>query len=192
MNTLFIILTIILSITIVFGFGLLTYLASLGITTVFNLIAILFTIVYHFVSGKWFTGVKRINNYFLDLSKARFQYFSVLVRDLFTQIMCYESCVSFGKNIDKPIAYYFAYNLIIRENVTVKSGLNNFGLFWAKILNLFDRKNGGLLNSTLQNELKNDLLICRTYLNELPDYVLNMNLYAFKNKLINNFILNKK
>ena len=130
----------------------------------------LYTIVYHFITGKWYTGTQRINDYFVDLSKAKFQYLSVLVRQLFNKVMCYNNCVPFGTNIDKPIGYYFALNKIIRENVTFKSGLNNFGMFWTKILDLLDRKNGGLLNAILEEEMRNEIIICRKWVDPLPDY----------------------
>ena len=148
--------------------------------------------MYHFVTGKWYTGVQRINNYFVDLSKAKFQYLSVLVRQLFNKVMCYKNCVPFGTNIDKPIGYYFALNKIIRENVTYKSGLNNFGMFWSRFLNLFDRKNGGLLNTILEEEMRNEISICKKWVDPLPDYLKNLNLYAFKVNLINDFIQSNK
>lgn len=192
MNVFLYILASLLVITMIFGNGFNAFILSILFTSLFNVFSVLYTIVYHFITGKWYTGVQRINDYFVDLSKAKFQYLSVLVRQLFNKMMCYKNCVPFGTNIDKPIGYYFALNKIIRENVTFKSGLNNFGMFWSKVLDLFDRKNGGLLNAILQEEMRNEIIICKKWVNPLPDYLKNMNLYAFKVKLINDFIQSSK
>ena len=181
MNLFLWILVILLGVTLVFGWGFLLFLIAELLSKVFNLIGFFWTITESIIKLKWNTGRKKINLYFKDIAISKDQHSNVVVRDFFNKIMLRNLCIPFG-DPDLSLSYYYAVNKLIRENCSVDCGLNTFGLFWAKFLNIFDRSKGGHLEYAIYNQMiKEDMIMKKN------GYITQPNINVFKENIINQF-----
>jgi len=145
MNIFLWILIGLLSITLIFGWGFMLWITAEILSRVFNVIGFFWSVVTNLFTMRWNTGRKKINEYFYDLGLAKDQQASVMLRDFFNKIMLKNLSIKFG-NPDDTLSYYFAVNYLIHKESVLDCGLNNFGLFWAKFINLFERSKGGHLH----------------------------------------------
>jgi hypothetical protein len=176
------ILITILLITLIFGWGFLLWVLTETLSKLINFIGFFFSIVYNFVTGKWITGKKKVNKYFYDLALSKDQHTNVVVRDFFNVIMLRSRSIPFG-DPDKTISWYFAINKLIHDRCDFKCGLNPFGLFIAKILDLFEKKAGGHLEVSLRAEMIKEKIILEKY-----NFPSKGNLPEYKQDIVNEFL----
>jgi len=156
------ILVIILAITLVFGWGFLLWIVAEILSKMFNAVGFVYSIIFNFVTGKWNTGRKKLNEYFYDLALSKDQHSNVVLRDLFNRIMLKKKSIKFG-DPDLTLSYYFAVNKLIKDNCDFPCGLSLFGTFCATFLNLFERSRGGHLNVAIENKMLKDDAVLKAH-----------------------------
>jgi hypothetical protein len=164
--------------------GIIVWIIAEVLSKAVNLIGLIYTIVYSFVTLRWYGGLKRLNRYFWQLALSKDQHINVVVQDLFNALFLKKASIKFGSE-DDTLSYYFAVNWII---TTKDTGLNFFGKVVAFVLNLFERKKGGHLNVALELKMKSEHKVlkkygissdCATELDSLEKYKRNIVEYFF-------------
>lgn len=181
MNLLLWILVSVLAITLVFGYGFVLWMIAEMLSKFFNIIGLFWTIIESLFTLKWNTGRKKLNQYFYDLGLSKDQHAGVMLRDLFTKIMLRKLCIPFG-DPDETLSYYFAINKLIHDRSAVSSGVNKFGLFWAKFLDFFERKKGGHLHVAIYNKMLKEEAILRKH-----GITVSLEIEEYKNQIVKQF-----
>jgi hypothetical protein len=164
--------------------GILLWIIAEVLSKFFNLLGLLYTIIYSFVTFKWIGGLKRLNKYFYQLALSKDQHSNVALQDLFNAIMLKKNSIKFGSE-DQTISYYFAVNKLITDR---SNGLNIHGRIWAFILDLFEYKKGGHLFVTLQSSYAKDMQTLDFYLNlTSEDHYKSITFEDYKNEIIRNY-----
>jgi hypothetical protein len=181
MNLILWILVIVLTITLVFGWGFLLWIVAELLSRIFNIVGFVYAIVFNFVTGKWNTGRKKLNEYFYDLGLSKDQHSNVVLRDFFNRIMLKKKSIKFG-DPDLTLSWYFAVNKLVKDNCDFPCGLTMFGLFWAKFLNMFERSKGGHLNVAIENKMMKDDAVLKAH-----GYHTHPDLEKYKSQIIAKF-----
>ncbi len=151
-----------LVITLVFGWGFLLWMiAEIG-SKIFNIFGFFYTLISSFVTLKWSSGRKKINEYFYSQGLSKDQHSNVVLADLFNKIMLKRLSIRFG-DPDETLSYYFAINKLIGDSLPFSCGLSRFGKFWSKFLNLFERKKGGHLNVSIERKMNKEIASLKKY-----------------------------
>ena len=158
------ILLFITAVTIIFGWGFILWLVAEIGSKLFNIIGFCYSIVESFFTLKWIIGRKKINDYFYAQGLSKDQHSNVVMADFFNKIMLKKSSIKFG-DPDETLSWYFAVNDLIGRESIFNCGLSNFGKFWARFLNLFEKSKGGHLNQAIFKRMtkENDVLISHGY-----------------------------
>jgi len=128
--------------------GIFIFLIALIPTTIFTVIGIVFSFIYHVIIFKWNTGLKKSGTYFFKMGVGIDQFANISMSPLFNIIMFKKNCISafFFGDEDDTISYILALNFYSKN-------LNGFGMFWANFLNFVD---GDHLKKAIENKRKKD------------------------------------
>lgn len=121
--------------------GFFLFLIALTFTTIFTILWILISILYHLITLRWGIGIKAINIYFYNLAIIIDVFANESLSTLLNYIMIKGSNKFLFGNDDRDTLSY-----IIAKNRHRKT-LTTFGQFWATFLELVDP--GHLNNSIL-------------------------------------------
>ena len=181
MNLLLWIAVVVLSITLVFGWGFLLWvIAEIG-SKLFNIIGLFYSIVYSLFSLKWRTGRKKINAYFYAQALSKDQHSNVVLSDFFNRIMLKKRSVKFG-DPDETLSWYFAVNKLLKDRSAWDCGLTKFGSFWASFLNLFERSKGGHLNVAIEKKMMKEDAVLKKH-----SYITHPDLTKYKDLIVKEF-----